>query len=124
MREVMRELANSELAVLESSKSRREKREAEGIFNATRGKEQRRQSESVPEKEKGSLSNQVQQLGEVKQELETQLRRRDELLRKKDFALRGLEKALTVRIRDLENRVTGILSELNVKMSAQPLIKQ
>lgn len=117
MREVMRELANSELAVLEPSRHKEKRIRADSIFDGAGGtKERVSQNESFAEKGKISASSPGQQLDEIKQGFEVQLRHRDELVRRKDSALRGLEEEFSARIRDLENRVAALLKGLGAKM--------
>jgi len=61
----------------------------------------------------------VRKLQDVKQILEVQLRQKDEIIHRKDLALKGLEVSLADKIRDLENRVNMIFRDAESKVAEE-----
>ncbi len=114
MREMMRELAASEHAILASSERRKED-SREAVKEASEANDPIPQVEWLVRQAGASVSKQARELDEIRQGLELQLRHRDELLRRKNSALRGLEKEFCARVRELEDRVAALLKELEAK---------
>ena len=61
----------------------------------------------------------VRKLQDVKQGLEVQLQQKDEIIHRKDLAVKGLEASLADKIRDLENRVNMIFRDAESKVTEE-----